>query len=112
MPLLLWRFGNRLRTAAGDWTSVILNIRRVSIFIMLIAAFAYYRAAADTTQLAAIGLLSFAAVAQFAPALILGLFWRGANARGAILGMGRGDGRADDAGRCNQTHDHDYKALR
>ncbi len=90
MPLLLWRFGNRLRTAAGDWTSVILNIRRVSIFIMLIAAFAYYRAAADTTQLAAIGLLSFAAVAQFAPALILGLFWRGANARGAILGMGGG----------------------
>ncbi|MFZ2103631.1 MAG: PAS-domain containing protein, partial [Oricola sp.] len=90
IPLLLWRFGNRLRTDSGDWTRVILNIRRVSIFIMLIAAFAYYRAAANTTQLAAIGLLSFAAVAQFAPALVIGLFWRGANARGAILGMGTG----------------------
>ncbi|TCD14368.1 hybrid sensor histidine kinase/response regulator [Oricola cellulosilytica] len=92
MPLLLWRFANRLRTASGDWSSVILNIRRVSIFILLFAAFAYYRAAANTTQLAAIGLLSFAAVAQFAPALVIGLFWRSANARGAILGMGAGFG--------------------
>lgn len=90
IPLLLWLFGSRLRTSFGDWTRVILNIRRVAIFIMLIAAFAYYRAAADTTQLAAIGLLSFAAVAQFAPSLVIGLFWRGANARGAILGMGTG----------------------
>ncbi|MCI5077138.1 PAS-domain containing protein [Oricola sp.] len=90
IPLMLWRFGGRLRTDSGDWTRVILNIRRVSIFIMLIAAFAYYRAAANSTQLAAIGLLSFAAVAQFAPALIIGLFWRDANARGAILGMGAG----------------------
>ncbi|GAB4350092.1 MAG: PAS-domain containing protein [Oricola sp.] len=90
IPLMLWLFGSRLRTSFGDWTRVILNIRRVAIFIMLIAAFAYYRAAADTTQLAAIGLLSFAAVAQFAPALVIGLFWRGANARGAILGMGAG----------------------
>ncbi|WP_223476843.1 PAS domain-containing hybrid sensor histidine kinase/response regulator [Oricola indica] len=90
IPLLLWRSGGRLRTDSGDWTRVILNIRRISIFIMLIAAFAYYRAAANTTQLAAIGLLSFAAVAQFAPALVIGLFWRGANARGAILGMGAG----------------------
>jgi Na+/proline symporter/signal transduction histidine kinase/ActR/RegA family two-component response regulator len=90
IPLMLWLFGSRLRSSFGDWTRVILNIRRVAIFIMLIAAFAYYRAAADTTQLAAIGLLSFAAVAQFAPALVIGLFWRGANARGAILGMGIG----------------------
>ncbi|MAS03599.1 MAG: hybrid sensor histidine kinase/response regulator [Ahrensia sp.] len=90
IPLMLWRFGGRLRRDSGDWTRVILNIRRVSIFIMLIAAFAYYRAAADSTQLAAIGLLSFAAVAQFAPALVIGLFWRGANARGALLGMGAG----------------------
>lgn len=90
IPLMLWRFGAKVRTDLGDWTRVILNIRRVSIFIMLIAAFAYYRAAANSTQLAAIGLLSFAAVAQFAPALVIGLFWRGANARGAILGMGAG----------------------
>ncbi|QKV18366.1 NahK/ErcS family hybrid sensor histidine kinase/response regulator [Oricola thermophila] len=90
IPLSLWMFGSRLRTSFGDWTRVILNIRRVAIFIMLVAAFAYYRAAADTTQLASIGLLSFAAVAQFAPALVIGLFWRGANARGAILGMGTG----------------------
>jgi Na+/proline symporter/signal transduction histidine kinase/CheY-like chemotaxis protein len=90
VPLFLWRFGSHVRTSQGDWTNVILNIRRVAIFLMLIAAFAYYRAAANNTQLASIGLLSFAAVAQFAPALIVGLFWRGANSRGALLGMGAG----------------------
>ena len=36
---------------------------------------------------ASIGLMSFAAIAQFAPALIGGLIWRGANGRGAALGM-------------------------
>jgi PAS domain-containing protein len=90
IPLMLWRSAVTAADSFGDWTRVILNIRRVAIFIMLIAAFAYYRAAADTTQLASIGLLSFAAVAQFAPALVIGLFWRGANARGALLGMGAG----------------------
>ena len=38
-------------------------------------------------QLAAIGLLSFAAIAQLAPAFFGGLFWRHATARGAMGGM-------------------------
>src|SRR6202012_2648352 len=46
----------------------------------------YYRALGNT-QLAPIGLLSFAAIAQLAPAFFGGLFWRRATARGAIGGM-------------------------
>ena len=49
-------------------------------------AYFYYRALGNT-QLAAIGLLSFAAIAQLAPAFFGGLFWRRATARGAIGGM-------------------------
>src|SRR5690606_3398393 len=42
------------------------------------------------TRLASIGLISFAAIAQFAPAFIGGLIWRGANGRGAVMGMSTG----------------------
>ena len=70
-----------------DLSRLILNVRRAAIFVVLIAAFLYYREATTTTRLASIGLMSFAAIAQFAPALIGGLIWRGANSRGAILGM-------------------------
>ena len=42
------------------------------------------------TGLVSIGLLSFAAVAQIAPAFLGGLFWRRGTARGAIAGMTAG----------------------
>lgn len=73
-----------------DLTQVILNVRRAAIFLVLFVAFLYYRETTTNTRLAAIGLMSFAAIAQFAPAFIGGLIWRGANARGAVFGMGAG----------------------
>jgi len=73
-----------------DWSALILNIRRISIFVILFAAFLYYRESTDNARLASIGLLSFAAIAQFAPAFFGGLMWRGANARGAAWGMTAG----------------------
>ncbi|MDZ7823695.1 MAG: hybrid sensor histidine kinase/response regulator [Ahrensia sp.] len=87
IPFVLWRFSSVLRTTGGNWSSVILNTRRVSIAIVIFAAYAYYEQASQTEQLATIGLLSFAALAQFAPAMLIGLFWRGANARGAFAGL-------------------------
>jgi len=74
----------------GDWSSLILNIRRASIFIILFVAFLYYRESTNNARLASIGLMSFAAIAQFAPAFFGALVWRGANARGAALGMAAG----------------------
>ena len=44
-------------------------------------------ASAGDAQLASIGLLSFAAIAQLAPAFFGGLIWRRATARGALAGM-------------------------
>ena len=52
----------------------------------MVMAYLYYRALGNA-QLAAIGLLSFAAVAQLAPSFFGGLFWRRATARGAMGGM-------------------------
>ena len=55
----------------------------------MLLAYIYYRSAGEA-QLAAIGLLSFAAIAQFAPAFLGGLIWRRGTARGAIAGMTAG----------------------
>ncbi len=90
LPPLLWRGNAAARTAAGDWSRIILNIRRLAMAVIILAAFAYYRLTDHTVQLASIGLLSFAAIAQFAPPFLVGLFWRGANARGAFWGMAAG----------------------
>ena len=68
------------RRAAADAS------RRIAIFVILLLAYLYYRSVGDA-QLASIGLLSFAAVAQLAPAFFGGLFWRQGTARGAIAGM-------------------------
>lgn len=87
IPLFLRRL---LKPAPGereDWSKVILVIRRTSIFCILFAGFLYYLEMADNVRLVAFGLISFAAIAQFAPAFVGGLIWRGANARGAALGM-------------------------
>src|SRR4029077_12154582 len=65
---------------------LLLAVRRMAIFVILFLAYVYYRLAGDA-QLASIGLLSFAAVAQLAPAFFGGLIWRRATARGALAGV-------------------------
>ena len=87
IPLFVRRLVQPDRRGVEDWSRLILNVRRASIFIVLLAAFFYYRETTNNTRLASIGLISFAAVAQFAPSFLGGLFWRRANGRGAILGM-------------------------
>ncbi len=68
---------------------LLLQSRRFAIFGVLLLAYLYYHTAGEA-QLAQIGLLSFAAVAQFGPAFFGGLFWQRATARGAIAGLAIG----------------------
>ena len=84
MPLALRRQRELGRLA--DFGTKLLNVRRVAIFVIFGLAYAYYRSAGDA-QLASIGILAFAAIAQLAPAFFGGLMWRGATAAGAIAGM-------------------------
>jgi Na+/proline symporter/signal transduction histidine kinase/CheY-like chemotaxis protein len=69
--------------------SLLLTVRRIAIFAILLLAYFYYRSAGEA-QLASIGLLSFAAIAQLAPAFFGGLLWRRGTAAGAIAGMTAG----------------------
>src|SRR5712672_1636338 len=85
LPLVLQR-GRQTRAGQKDFGDFLLRVRRFAIFAIMVMAYFYSRALGNT-QLAAIGLLSFAAIAQLAPAFFGGLFWRRATARGAIGGM-------------------------
>ena len=73
-----------------DDTRLILNLRRSAIFAVMFLGYCYYRYAGTGRGLASIGLLSFAAIAQLAPPILIGLFWKGANARGATAGLAAG----------------------
>lgn len=87
---LVMPFIVRRRSAYGEPEELgrlVLTIRRVAIFAILLLSYAYYRAAAGTAALAEIGLLSFAAIAQMAPAFFIGLVWKRGTARGAMAGM-------------------------
>lgn len=66
--------------------SLLMHIRRGAIFALMILAYLYYRLSGEAA-LASIGLLSFAAIAQFAPPFLIGLIWRRGTARGAIAGL-------------------------
>ncbi|MDE1893509.1 MAG: hybrid sensor histidine kinase/response regulator [Xanthomonadaceae bacterium] len=70
-----------------DLSQWVLRVRRVAIVALALMAYAYYRVAADAENLADTGLLAFVAVAQFAPALIAALYWRGASRRGVVAGL-------------------------
>jgi len=85
MPLLLRR--GWAERHGGDVAATVLWIRRIAIVCIAGMAWGYYRASGTDASLASFGLMSFAAVAQFAPALIGGLYWHGASRRGAEVGL-------------------------
>jgi Na+/proline symporter/signal transduction histidine kinase/CheY-like chemotaxis protein len=89
LPLLARHRGLRARWEANPGPALI-AARRVAVVGIMALAYLCYQVLGSAYPLAAIGLISFAAVAQFAPALIGGMFWRRATAVGAMAGIGAG----------------------
>jgi Na+/proline symporter/nitrogen-specific signal transduction histidine kinase len=86
MPLLLHT--RHFKSEAGhDLTRVLLLIRRAAILGVLVLGYVYFHLAGEAYALVSIGLISFAAVAQFAPAVLGGLYWKGATRVGALVGL-------------------------
>ncbi|WP_442814409.1 SpoIIE family protein phosphatase [Streptomyces sp. NBC_01808] len=85
MPLLL-RGKSRL-AHRDDLTGLVLGIRRTTIVLILLLGYAYFRLAGEGRALTSFGLVSFAAVAQFAPAILGGLFWKDGTRRGVLVGL-------------------------
>jgi len=89
VPMLL-RPGRVGRTPGQDLSGFIKLVRRVAIVLLIALAYAYFRLFTGPGTLAEIGLLSFAAVAQFAPSLVGGVLWRGGRYRGVVASLSVG----------------------
>ena len=86
IPLFLRMRRDYANAGTGDISGQILLVRRFSIAVVIGLGWFYYTLSQDRA-LAAMGLMSFAAIAQLAPAFVFGMFWHRGNARGAIAGL-------------------------
>lgn len=77
-------FINRFK---GNDHKIPVLFRRISILIVLLLAYFYYKLVAVEYSLISIGLVSFIAVSQFAPVILGGIFWKHGNVKGAFAGI-------------------------
>lgn len=68
-------------------TRNITNIRKISIFALVLMAFAFYKYFILKTSLDSVGLISFVVIAQLAPAFFGALFWKRGSYKGAVTGL-------------------------
>jgi Na+/proline symporter len=69
--------------------NTLLNTRRVNILLVVLLGYLYSRAVAYQT-LGDIGVVSFLAASQLAPAALGGLYWKTGNRKGAMAGLTSG----------------------
>ncbi|MET0289424.1 MAG: PAS domain-containing hybrid sensor histidine kinase/response regulator [Pseudoxanthomonas sp.] len=86
MPVLLRRDLDEDGAKAAAAPRV-LWIRRLTIGLLALGAYSYHHNIGADSNLAAYGLVAFGAVAQFAPGMLGGLYWRGASRRGVERGL-------------------------
>jgi PAS domain S-box-containing protein len=84
LPVLL----RRRRVEEVYWTS--LASTRLGILVVVGLGFLWARVEAGQFLLVEMGLLSFIAVSQCGPAVLLGLYWRGGNRKGALAAISTG----------------------
>lgn len=88
---------NHLLLPLVEWFPSLRTIRRhlircrwAAVAVVILMGYGFEELIVESTMLVSIGLVSFAAVLQFAPALLGGLFWKRANRAGAVMGLGAG----------------------
>ncbi len=86
LPLVL-RFSRGALFEHLHLSALLLDIRRVAAIAIIFLGYLYYRVAGEAYALVSIGLISFAAVAQFAPVIVGGLYWKGGTRLGALSGL-------------------------
>ena len=89
MPALL-RFAWLRLSERRDLSSLLLIIRRAAIVLIMGFGYLYFVLIGESYALVTIGLVSFAAAAQFGPAIIGGMYWKGGSRRGALAGISAG----------------------
>lgn len=81
MPYFLSRIGG-----GKNLPNLLLNMRRLNILLVVFLGYLYSRAVAYSI-LAEIGIVSFLAASQFAPAALGGLYWKRGSREGALAGL-------------------------
>ncbi|WP_434926521.1 hybrid sensor histidine kinase/response regulator [Shewanella sp. HL-SH2] len=89
VPIML-RTGQIRKKNFSQFSQLLLNARRLAIVLILGFGYISYLTLADSDSLSHLGMLSFGAFAQLAPALIGGLYWKYGNRSGVFLGLGVG----------------------
>jgi hypothetical protein len=84
LPLVLRQALDRRDPDVG---ALLLRVRRVAIVGILAMGQLYLISTASDASLVSVGLISFAAIAQLAPAILGGLYWRGGSRRGALVAL-------------------------
>jgi signal transduction histidine kinase/Na+/proline symporter len=70
-----------------DLSRLLLTIRQGSILLVMFMGYTYFHLVVKHYTLVSIGLISFTAVAQFAPAILGGIFWKRGTKAGALCGL-------------------------
>ncbi len=85
---------NHLLLPLVDWIPALgfierhlLKSRWLAVTCFILMGYWFERLVGGQVMLVNIGIISFAAVLQFAPAIVGGIFWRQANSRGAMWGL-------------------------
>ncbi len=90
MPIVLRVTAGRQSSDGQGVSGALLIARRFSIVLILSLGFFYFFFTRDSDALAPIGLISFAALAQFFPSVIAALFWRDATLKAATAAIAVG----------------------
>ncbi len=87
--LMPWLIGRHLmhQGVPRDVARWVKPTRRLAIVGLLLLSYGFVRLVGNANSLVSIGLISFVAVTQFAPALLGGLYWRRGHWRGAAWGL-------------------------
>jgi Na+/proline symporter/nitrogen-specific signal transduction histidine kinase len=86
MPLLL-RIAGQYWSRRKNLTGVVLAIRRGTIVLVLLLGYFYASTIGGSYALVTIGLVSFVAALQFAPAIVAALYWKDATRTGALSAL-------------------------
>ncbi|MBE9485646.1 MAG: SpoIIE family protein phosphatase [Chloroflexi bacterium] len=82
MPVIL-----KLKIRTHDFSGVLINLKRLGVLGVILLGYVYFRIIGESYALVNIGLVSFMAATQFAPAIIGGLYWRRANRQATTTGL-------------------------
>jgi len=89
VPILL-HSGNIEQRSFSQFSTSILNIRRIAIVVVLGLAWAFYGVTYNSSSLANMGQISFGVFVQILPSLIGAIYWKHGNKKGVYLGLGAG----------------------